>query len=568
MTAEPLAGTATLLDWLDAPRADHGLSFASDDGTGWAYRAYPELAGLAHGAAGQLVDAGIAPGDVVCLVLPTGEEFVAGLFGTWRAGATACPVIPPGLFQRPREYVSHLATVLATAKPSTVVTTQGLVPVVGEAVAASGHQVRTCVPEPRPAGTSRARPPAHVAILQFTSGSSGAPRAARVTFDNLHANTDTIRRWLEWTADDGAASWLPLYHDMGLIGCFLTSMRVQSDLHLMRPDQFVRDPARWLACFGEGRAVITASPPFGYAYCARRVAPDRLAGLDFGGWRAAIVGAEPIDPASVEAFARLLEPHGFRRGTLLPGYGLAEATLVVTGSRPRADPIVVRAGRLRPGEVVPISARTTLGDAALTDTGDGERWLIGCGPPTPNVDVRVVGADGVPLPDERLGEVVVSGPSVVDGYQGAQDVDDDTDRTRVEAGTLHTGDAAFRSGGELFVVGRISGSVKVRGRSVFLEDLDGAVVAATGLSRGHCAVVSSPGGQAGVALIVEEPPGDWVTPALQTLRRELGPTIPLRVLTGARGLILRGSSGKPSRALIWDRLTTGDLPGTTTATDP
>lgn len=561
------ADTTTLLDWLDAPDDERGLSFAADDATGWTRRGYPELAGLAHGTAGQLVDAGVAAGDVVCLVVPTGEEFVAGLFGAWRVGATACPVIPPGLFQRPGEYVSHLAAVLATAKPSTVVTTAGFAAVVAEAIAASGHPVRPFLPERRTAGTSPARRPADVAILQFTSGSSGAPRAARVTFDNLHANTGTIRRWLEWTRDDAAASWLPLYHDMGLIGCFLTSMRVQSDLHLMRPDQFVRDPARWLECFGDGRAVITASPPFGYAYCARRVAPERLTGLDFAAWRAAIVGAEPIDPATVEAFARLLEPHGFDRGTLLPAFGLAEATLVVTGSRPRTDPIVVRAGRLRPGDPVPITARGTLGDARLTETGDGQRWLIGCGPPAPDVDVQVVGTDGAPLPDERLGQVVVRGPSVVDGYQG-EPATGDADQTRIEGGTLYTGDAAFRSGGELFVVGRMSGSLKVRGRSVFLEDLDAAVVSATGLSRGHCAVVSSPGGYAGVALLVEEPPGDWVRPALEALRRELGPGVVLRIVTGARGLILRGSSGKPSRALMWDRLDTGSLPGTITATDP
>ncbi|MFD0851586.1 AMP-binding protein, partial [Actinomadura adrarensis] len=149
-----------------------------------------------------------------------------------------------------------------------------------------------------------------LALLQFTSGSSGSPRGVMVTWENLEANVELIARTAGFKEDDGVSSWLPLYHDMGLIGCFIAPISWQMDLWLMRPDAFIRDPARWVRTFEH--AVHTAAPPFAYAYMARRIKPEQLDGVDLSGWRTAIIGAEPIDPHALESFARVAEPFGFR----------------------------------------------------------------------------------------------------------------------------------------------------------------------------------------------------------------------------------------------------------------
>jgi acyl-CoA synthetase (AMP-forming)/AMP-acid ligase II len=237
---------------------------------------------------------------------------------------------------------------------------------------------------------------------------------------------------------------------------------------------------------------------------------------------------------------------------------LAEATLAVTGGEKTRPPRLVRpdwAG-LRFGEPVRIEARAPLEKASLGDRPTG--WLVGCGHALTGTRVSVCGSDGERLPQGTLGEIVVHGPSVSEGYHGG----DPVGSTRMADGRLVSGDAGFLLDGELFVVGRIADSLKVRGRSVFVEDLEVRAAGAGGISRGRCVVVSTPGpGPGEVVVLVEGEPGPWAGQIAQALRTELGGAPAIRVVAGAPGLIRRGTSGKPRRRHMWEEFQAGRLGG-------
>ena len=345
---------SALLRWLDDPDEDRGIHFADNAG-GWSFRSYAELAGSVAECAGGLEQAGLGRDGIVCIAAPSGPEFVAAFFGALIAGGTPSPVAPPLIFRSADEYLSQLTRQLQAASPCLVVSDADLHPVVVEAAQAAGLD---CPCLALPLAGERcdlpARPPAGLALLQFTAGSSGNPRGVRISWSNLETHLAALHEWVGWRQDDSVASWLPLYHDMGLIGTFLCAVVHRARLWLLRPEHFLRSPASWLACLGRFGATITASPSFGYAYAAKKVTSSELEGMDFSGWRVAAVGAERVDPAALERFARLVAPNGFRRAGFMPGYGLAEATLALTGSRPGKLPLLVAVDRtsLRFGDPV------------------------------------------------------------------------------------------------------------------------------------------------------------------------------------------------------------------------
>jgi acyl-CoA synthetase (AMP-forming)/AMP-acid ligase II len=538
--------TDSVLTWLTHPAVEHGVHLAQDDGT-WRFRSYDELAAHTRARAGQLRVAGVTDGDVVCVVLPTDYSCVSTFFAVWAAGATICPVVPP-MFADHDRYVDHVAAIVAQAEPVFVVTNEVLAPIVRVALAAAGHSTPPLLLTGA-AEDHGPRPLSEVALLQFTSGSTGTPRGVRVTGHNLSANIAGIRRWLGMRAEDGVASWLPLHHDMGLIGCLLVSVVGQHDLWLIRPDQFIRDPARWIRCFGDGRAAHTASPPFGYGYAVRRLHPADLDGLDFEGWRNAIVGAEHVDAATLDGFFRLLQPHGFTADTFAPAFGLAEATLMVTGC-PRgevAPTLRLASHALRFGAEVRVEERSAIG----LEVVDRTDWLVGCGTPCGGALVDIVGADHRTLSQAHLGEIAVRGPSVADGYHKAAA----PGSTSFAGHTVYTGDAGFLLDDVLYVVGRMGDSLKIRGRTVYMEDLEAKVVSATGLGRWRCCVVGAGANdRAAVAILAEAPPGPWAEVAADVVARELGARYDITVLSGRSGLVERTSSGKPRRRVLWQQL--------------
>lgn len=537
-----------LIGWLSEPRAGRGVRIA---GAERELREYPEIARSARRVAAALIEDGVRPGDVVCVLVPTGFDALAAFFGVWVAGATPCLISPP-TFTAEDGYAAHVAAVLTQAAPRLTVTSPDLVPITARAMAEAG-----LAGEPwtlRAAETEAAQvEPGELALLQFTSGSSGSPRGARVTWANLAANIALIRDWLDWRDGDVTASWLPLYHDMGLIGCLLTPITAQCDLWLMRPNQFIREPLRWLECMAV--AQHTAAPPFALDYVVRRVRPEQIKGLDLSGWRNVIVGAELIDPEVLDNFARLTEPAGFRRGAYRTAYGLAEATLAVTAHCGDVAPLAVRPEVATLGAGQPVTI-TGLGRVGEELPGGRAGWVVGCGRPRDGFTVQILDDTGIPLPAGHLGEIAVTGPSVVDGYHAGRA----GGSTRFAGAELRTGDAGFLYDGQLFVLGRMGDSLKVRGRSVYVEDLEAAVAQETGLARNRFAVVSAPTtGGARVALLAESAPGDWVPTARKALTARLGQDVAVTVVSGRSGLVARTTSGKPRRALLGSLLA-GGLP--------
>jgi fatty-acyl-CoA synthase len=546
--------TVAMLDWLSEPSTQHGIRFARDDG-GWDLWTYQRLAVAIWGAAEQLRSQGVRRSDVVGIVTPTGPAFVAAYFGALAAGVTPAPLAPPTLFDDERRYISHVASLMRSTA-ALIVTEPGLTSTVKKACAeADVARAPVILDLEHQASEAIRSAPAELALLQFTSGSSGTPRGVKVTYDNLEANIAMIRDWIDWGPDDAGAHWLPLYHDMGLIGCLLTPAIHQRDLWILRPDQFVREPERWLDCFGRGPAVFTAGPNFCFAYAAKRIDPSHLDGCDFSRWRAAIVGAERLDPGALGRFIHLLAPHGFRPETFLPAYGMAEATLAITGVERHRVPRVVKPdwSSIAFGQTAAIEMTAELGDEVV-ENGDG--WLVGCGGPLPGAALQVLDEAGRPLAEGMVGELEVSGTIVTAGYLSGS-----TDSvTAFTDGKVRTGDAGFIHAGEVYVVGRLGDAIKVRGKTLYAEDLEAKLAAIRGVPAGRCVVV--PGvseSDSALTVIVEAQAGEWLRTVIELLRREAGREVKVQVFGGDRGTILRTSSGKPRRRVIWHALERGEL---------
>ncbi|HET9896426.1 MAG TPA: AMP-binding protein [Streptosporangiaceae bacterium] len=537
----------SLLSWLERPPADRGIRFAVN-GSEWDFWSYGSIADSTRRVASGLRSLGIRRDDVVSIVLPAGPGFVAALFGTMLAGAVPSPLAPPMAFRDLGAYDDHVAGVLRTARPRLVVTDLKLTDTIGRLARLADVTSITTIDEVLAGGKDRAGParPASLALLQFTSGSSGRARGVRIGFEALEANVSAIREWLLMTAEDATATWLPVHHDMGLIGCLLTPVVNGSDIWLMQPEQFVHSPVRYLQCFGESGARLTAMPAFGLAYIARRVSPAMLEGFDFSQWRAVIVGAERLDAGVFDQFHRLLAPFGLQRSAILPAYGLAEATLAVT-----ALPLFEgwRSVEVRPGPFA-------IGDAiARSDPAADGNAVVGCGRPLAGATVTVVDERGQPLPHGHVGEIVVRAPSVASGYVCA---DESSSLTSIEAGRLATGDAGFLLSGELYVLGRLGDSLKVRGRAVFAEDIE-AALATAGLPGHRLAVaLGIYEGRPTAVAVLEHPRPGWTEVAEQILRRRTDGASVVVAPVG-RGAIARTSSGKPKRRLLWHAFVGGTL---------
>ncbi|MEU6560282.1 AMP-binding protein [Nocardia nova] len=549
---------ALVRGWLVRPATGTGIHLA-DEEDGWQFRSYAELADLTWSVAGRLRERGLgtdAADAGACVVMPTGFPCVAAFYAVWACGGVFTPIAPP-MFADMAQYIEHVAAILVQAAPRVVVTSVELEALVREAMTAAGRtDDPVVVGDCGPAADAVLAPAAETALLQFTSGSTGNPRGVRVSWHNLANNIRMISALIDWRPGEAMVSWLPLYHDMGLVGAFLTTVANQGDLYLMRPDQFVRDPARWLRAMT--RAQHSPSPSFALGYVAHRVAPEEIADLDLSGWRTLAVGSEPVEVADLRAFAELTGAQGFSANAYTLAYGLAEATLMVTSSARDRPLTALRpdTATLRPGHPVRVVA-----EAALTDEQwvSGPGWITGLGYSTPESTVLVVDEQGRELPDGVLGEMVVVGDSVALGY-----TDESTGSTRIADGRLYSGDAGFRYRDEVFVLGRMGTSLKVRGRSVFMEDVESRVARETGITKGKLAAVALAGsGVPGIALFAETAPGDWVTQARTVVRGELGPAGTVAVVTGPRGFIRRTSSGKPRRRHMWRLYAEGRLDGAT-----
>ncbi len=526
----------TLLQWLDDPDSDRGMHFARDKDE-WDHWPYPKLRDLALRVTAACAEREVRRGDVVAVIQRSSPGFVASMFGAFAAGASACSIAPPFAFQHASDYAQHLAHVLGVARPALTVVDDSSAPLVHPvaeqlglpAPVAFDELVAGRGPAPGPLG------PGEIALVQFTSGSSGFSRGVRVPTSALEANVNSIRRWLLWSPADPGANWLPVHHDMGLIGSMIGFVVEGCDGWMLQPEDFIRSPLRYLTCISERRVRLTSMPSFGLAYILRRVRPADLEGLSFDSLRAVVLGAERIDPRVLTAFENLLGPFGLPHNALVPAYGGAEATLAATG--------------------LPVTEGWS---TSLPDDAPGEATpVVGCGRPLDGTAVRVEDVNGVPAPDGRIGEIVVTGDSVTSGYVGDPGT---ASGTTLGKGVLRTGDAGFMRAGQLFVLGRLGDGIKVRGRMVFAESIE-AELSRLGIPERRASVLlGSRGGEPTAAVIFEVPKPDWPAIAHRVLCEHLEQATMLSV-TMPRGGIAVTSSGKPRRRVMWQALCAGTLAG-------
>ncbi|HSK81412.1 MAG TPA: fatty acyl-AMP ligase, partial [Thermoanaerobaculia bacterium] len=416
---------------------------------------YAELDARARAIGASLQEAG-AGGERVALLFPPGADFVASFFGCLYAGAVAVPALPP----RPRGADPRLQAICRDARPRVALTTAEKLPALERAAAEIPELKAALRMAPATEGAADWRRadlgPEALAFLQYTSGSTSSPKGVMVSHGNLVHNEELIRRTFEQSSGSVVLGWLPLYHDMGLIGTVLQPLYTGAVSYLMTPGAFLQRPARWLEAISRYRATTSGGPNFAYELCVRKVGEAERESLDLSSWQVAFNGAEPVRAGTLRRFAEAFAPCGFRATAFRPCYGLAEATLLVSGGRPEGEPRVraLDAEALERHDVVE-------GDAARS------RELVGCGAAMQEV-LAVDPESGDPCPPGGVGEIWVAGPSVARGYWERPEETATTFGARLADGTgpfLRTGDLGFVSGGELFLTGRLKDLIILRGRN-------------------------------------------------------------------------------------------------------
>jgi acyl-CoA synthetase (AMP-forming)/AMP-acid ligase II len=433
-----------------------------------------ELRAEASRFAVMLRASGLRRGEVVPLVLPTSKQFVVALFGVLFAGGTPTALALPAGFGDIDNFARRTSTVCDFLHVRRLVTTAGL----RDCLSASVPGVDLLVDPELPASADGFVPtplePSEAGILQCTSGSTGAPKAVVLTHANLIANCRQIATGLSLEESDVCVSWLPLNHDMGLIGCLFTSLWRGIDLVLMSPGLFLRRPALWLKAISRHRATISPAPNFAYAYATARAKDTELARLDLSSWRIALCGAEPISARTIDAFQKRFASYGLRANVVVPCYGLAEASLAVTIHTPGTGMTVDRVDR---------ESLVDRGIVSPSDSHDGALRvdIVSCGQPLPGTEVRVVGGDGHVVPECRIGKVMVRGPSIMKEYMHAPD------RTAavLRDGWLDTGDLGYVRDGNLYITGREKDLIIVRGRNFTPTEFEWAAERVAGVRKGN-----------------------------------------------------------------------------------
>jgi acyl-CoA synthetase (AMP-forming)/AMP-acid ligase II len=520
------------------------------------FQRYADLLAGARAVARGLAARGLAGGDRVALVLPTGADFYHAFFGALLAGLVPVPLYPPVRLGRLAEYHERTAAMLRACGAALVVSDARVGRLLGVALAAARPRAGQVTAQAlRAAGEGAAGaesgPPADPdapAFLQFSSGTTGAPRPVTLTHRQVLANVDAIVAAILAAHPEGpgcrhaGVSWLPLYHDMGLVGCVLTALAHPADLTLLPPELFVARPAAWLRAISRWRATVSPAPNFAYALCADRVPDEERAGLDLSSWRVALNGAEPVTPEVLQRFVARFVPVGFRPEALTPVYGLSEATLAVTFA-PLDQPF--RAARF--------DVRALAAGRARPSAGDG-RALVALGRPLPGLALRIAGEDGAPLSEGRVGRVLVRGPSVMAGYW---DEAAETARVLDADGWLDTGDLGFLHDGELFLHGRRKDLIVLRGRNHAPQEVEQALDGLPGVRPGCAAAlgVVPPGGDGEVLMLLVErartatPRDDEaLAGAIRDAVSERTGLVPAQVVLLPPGTLPRTSSGKLRRA--------------------
>jgi fatty-acyl-CoA synthase len=448
------------------------------DDTGARQITYGELWDGTARIAMSLATRGLRRGEPVAIMLPTGLDYLQAFMGVLAAGAVAVPLYPPARLDRMGEYLQRQARILANAGARLLIAMPEAAPVARLLRGAAPALETITTADALRSGPEPHSPPdvaigGDVALIQYTSGSTGDPKGVALTHANLLANIRAITAGLEMRPTDVGVSWLPLYHDMGLIGTWLCTLVQAIPLALMSPLAFLARPERWLWTIHQRRATLSAAPNFAYELCVRKVRDEAVEGLDLSSWRCALNGSEPVSPRTLDRFARRFARHGFRREAFMPVYGLAESTVALCFPPLGRGPLVDRVARepfAREERAVPVAA-----DAGATLD------FVSIGRPLPEHEVRVVDERGDDVPERVVGRVVFRGPSCMAGYYRNAEA---TAAVSLPGGWLDSGDLAYRAGGELFVVGRLKDLIIKSGRNLVPQEIEEVAGSIPGIRKG------------------------------------------------------------------------------------
>jgi fatty-acyl-CoA synthase len=526
---------------------------------------------------GSLQALGLRKGDRVALILPNNDDFVLCFLGALRAGIVPVPIYPPMALGQLQAYLDNTRHIVHKSGARALVTTSKIKRLLGtvqaecpdleQVVAIEGIRESTEPLKPEKIGLD------DVAFLQFTSGSTSRPKGVTLTHANLAANIVCImEHGLKIRDDDVAVSWLPLYHDMGLIGFVLAPIFHRTPVHFLPALMFLKRPVTWLQAFTRVGGTIAYAPNFAYALCVKRIKAVDLEGLKLDSWRVAGCGAEPIRPETLETFAETFSRIGFRKEAFLPSYGMAESSLAIAFTE------------LGEGMKTTSVHGPTLwekGEARVVSEDDEDAVrLVSCGPQFPEHEVSVFASDDAasehPLAERAVGELRIRGPSLMRGYW------EDAERTResMSGPWLKTGDLGFKHEGHVFICGRSKEVVIVNGRNYYPQDMEWEAGKVAGVRKGNVVAFGArdPSGverdreRVVLAFEVQEPErlgasAGLVAEVRKAVQEGMGLTLD-DVVALPPGALPKTSSGKLQRAKTRELYETGELMGRTAARDP
>ena len=546
----PLAAETVNAALARAAASAHGLVFV-DEREHEQTIPWSEVRARAQRMAGALAERGIRPGDRVAMVLPTGPDFMDAFFGTLLAGAVPVPLYPPVRLGRMDEYTRGTARMLEVVGARLLLSDSRIRLLLGGAVELARPPLGC-----RTVAALRDGAVAHevtvasdaLGLIQFSSGSTVAPKPVALTHRALMSQVAALSHLLLVPpgAPPTGVTWLPLYHDMGLIGCLLEAMYYPGNLVLLPPELFLARPALWLRALSRHRGMVSPAPNFAYGLCLKRIRDDDLAGIDLGHWRYALNGAEPIAAVVQERFAARFARVGFRAESLMPVYGLSECALAATFTS--ADGVKRQ---------LSVDANTL---AATGRVSPGARRIVSVGTPIPGAVIDVRDDQGASAVDGQVGRVWIRAPFVMQGYFAQPEASAEVLRD----GWLDTGDLGLLDGGELFITGRAKDVVIIRGANHAPQTFEDCLESVEGVRKG-CAVAlgfAPPGGENEALLVLaeraDEMPADVETRIVAAITAHTN-IVPHTVVLLAPGTLPRTSSGKLRRGEALRRYLSGEL---------
>lgn len=528
---------------------------------------YGELDARARVLAQALVGQGLSR-ERALLLYPPGLDFIAGFFGCLYAGLVAIPAYPPDP-ARLKRTLKRLEAIVADAKARVALTTGGILSSLGRVVAQAPvlGAMTWVASDAADAALADQWTPVDstgddIAFLQYTSGSTGAPKGVMLSHANLLHNASIVNSFFRHGGDDKYLSWLPTFHDMGFMAGVLQPLYSAIPAVLMSPEAFLQRPLRWLQAISRHKATTSGGPNFAYDLCAKKISPEERAALDLSSWEVAFNGAEPVRKETLDRFARTFEPCGFNPQALYPCYGLAEATLIVTGSRKGEGPVVAgfQPSALEKGRAI-----------AATSGDVGQHFLAGCGRPSEDERVVIVNPEtATTCPHGEVGEVWVCGPSVGLGYWNRPAETEETFRAYTadtsEGPFLRTGDLGFIDGGELFVTARLKDLIIIRGVNHYPQDIELTAEKSHPAVRPGCGAAFSveDGGEERLVVVHEVDARKYEDPCevADCIRRSVseGHDVQVRAVVLVKpGTIPKTSSGKIQRRACREEFLEGRL---------